>query len=152
MTGSETITIEQVDHIGIRVADLDRAMVFYGVLGFEFEHRSANDAMVIIKNARGIEINLIFNANDANDGKNILMDVGAKYAGYTHMALGVDSIKRAIDILAANDIPITQGPVIMGAGNVAVFVRDPDRNVIELRGLQTDLDAPDSVAGYTPVN
>lgn len=152
MTGSETITIEQVDHIGIRVADLDRAMAFYGVLGFEFKHRSANDAVVIIKNARGIEINLIFNADDANDGKNILMDVGAKYAGYTHMALGVDSIKRAIDILAANEIPITQGPVIMREGNVAVFVRDPDRNVIELRGLQTDLDAPDSVAGYTPVN
>ncbi len=152
MTGSETITIEQVDHIGIRVADLDRAMAFYGVLGFEFEHRSANDAVVIIKNARGIEINLIFNADDANDGKNILMDGGAKYAGYTHMALGVDSIKRAIDILAANDIPITQGPVIMGAGNVAVFVRDPDRNVIELRGLQSDLDAPDSAAGYTPEN
>ena len=33
---SETITIQQVDHIGIRVADLDRAMTFYSVLGFEF--------------------------------------------------------------------------------------------------------------------
>ena len=26
------------------------------------------------------------------------------------------------------------------------------RNVIELRGLQSDLDEPDSVAGYTPEN
>ena len=152
MTESDTITILQVDHIGIRVADLDRAMAFYGVLGFEFEYRSTHDAVVIVKNAEGIEINLIFNANDANDGKNILMDVGAKYAGYTHMALGTDSIKRTIDVLAANDIPITQGPVVMREGHVAVFVRDPDRNVIELRGLQSDLDAPDSVAGYTPEN
>ena len=152
MTESETITIMQVDHIGIRVADLDRAMTFYGVLGFEFEHQSAHDAVVIIKNGRGVEINLIFNANDTNDGKNILMDVGVKYAGYTHVALGVDSIKRTIDVLAANDIPITQGPVVMREGHVAVFVRDPDLNVIELRGLQSDLAAPDSAAGYTPEN
>ncbi len=127
-------------------------MAFYGVLGFEFEHQSAHDAVVIIKNGHGVEINLIFNANDTNDGKNILMDVGVQYAGYTHVALGVDSIKRTIDILAANDIPITQGPVVMREGHVAVFVRDPDLNVIELRGLQSDLAAPDSAAGYTPEN
>ena len=152
MTRNETITINQVDHIGIRVADLDRAMAFYGVLGFELAHRSSNDAVVIVKNGQGIEINLIYNANDANDGKNILMDVGVKYAGYTHMALGVDSIMRTMGILAANDIAITQGPVVMREGHVAVFVRDPDRNVIELRGLQKDMDPPESAAGYTPEN
>ena len=108
--------------------------------------------MVIIKNGHGVEINLIFNANDANDGKNILMDVDSKYAGYTHVALGVDSIKRTIDVLAANDIPITQGPVVMREGYVAVFVRDPDRNVIELRGLQSDFENPDAIGGYTPEN
>ncbi len=149
---SETITIKQVDHIGIRVSDLDRAMAFYGVLGFDLEHQSANDAVVIITNGQGVEINLIYNANDTNDGKNILMDVGVKYAGYTHVALGVDSIKRTIDVLAANDIPITQGPVMMREGHVAVFVRDPDHNVLELRGLQSDLPAPDSAAGYAPEN
>ncbi len=152
MTDNETITIKQVDHIGIRVADLDRAMAFYGVLGFELVHRSSNDAVVIVKNGQGIEINLIYNANDDNDGKNILMDVGVKYAGYTHMALGVDSIRRTMDILAANDIAITQGPVVMREGHVAVFVRDPDRNVIELRGLWKDLNSPESAAGYTPEN
>lgn len=152
MTESETITIMQVDHIGIRVAELDRAMAFYGVLGFKFAHQSAHDAVVIIKNGQGVEINLIFNANDANDDKNILMDVETKYAGYTHVALGVESIKRTIDILAANNIPISQGPVVMREGYVAVFVRDPDRNVIELRGLQSDLAEPDSIAGYTPEN
>ena len=80
------------------------------------------------------------------------MDLGVKYAGYTHIALGVDSIKRTIDILRANDIQITQGPVTMREGTVAVFVRDPDRNVLELRGLQSDLSAPDTIAGYAPEN
>ena len=152
MNERETITIKQIDHIGIRVSDLDRAMAFYDVLGFEFEHQSANDAVMIIKNGQGVEINLIYNANDTNNGKNILMDIGTKYAGYTHIALGVDSIKRTIDVLAANDILITQGPVMMREGHVAVFVRDPDRNVLELRGLQSDLDVPDGVSGYTPEN
>jgi len=152
MNDSETITIKQIDHIGIRVSDLDRAMAFYRVLGFEFEHQSENDAVVIINNGQGIEINLIYNVSDTNDGKNILMDLVVKYAGYTHIALGVDSIKRTIDILRANDIQITQGPVTMREGTVAVFVRDPDRNVLELRGLQSDLSAPDTVAGYTPEN
>ena len=152
MNDSETITIKQIDHIGIRVSDLGRAMAFYSVLGFEFEHQSENDAVVIINNGQGIEINLIYNVNDTNGGKNILMDVGVKYAGYTHIALGVDSIKRTIDILRANDIQITQGPVTMREGTVAVFVRDPDRNVLELRGLQSDLSAPDTIAGYAPEN
>ena len=152
MSDNETITIKQVDHIGIRVSDLDRAMAFYSVLGFKIEHQSENDAVVIINNGQGIEINLIYNVSDTNDGKNILMDLGVKYAGYTHIALGVDSIKRTIDVLGANNIQITQGPVTMREGTVAVFVRDPDRNVLELRGLQSDLDVPDGVSGYTPEN
>ena len=152
MSDSETITIKQVDHIGIRVSDLDRSMAFYRVLGFEFEYQSETDAVAIINNGRGIEINLIYNVNDTNDDKNILMDIGVKYAGYTHIALGVDSIKHTIDVLGANDIQITQGPVTMREGTVAVFVRDPDRNVLELRGLQSDLNAPDTVAGYMPEN
>jgi catechol 2,3-dioxygenase-like lactoylglutathione lyase family enzyme len=31
---AETIAIERVDHIGIRVRDLDRALAFYRVFGF----------------------------------------------------------------------------------------------------------------------
>jgi lactoylglutathione lyase len=130
-----TIAIERVDHIGIRVRDLERATAFYKVLGFTLAHRASFDDVAIIRNEVGVEINLIFNANAGDPAKNILMDVGEKYAGYTHVALRVTSVADTIAALKENDIVITQGPSAFGDdGNVSVFVRDPDRNVIELRG------------------
>ena len=132
---AQTIAIERVDHIGIRVRDLDRALAFYGVLGFELLRRAEGDDVAIIRNEHGVELNLVFNANAGDPAANILMDVPEKFAGYTHIALRVASIPLTIAALKANGIAISQGPVSFGeGGHVSVFVRDPDRNVIELRG------------------
>lgn len=146
-----SITIERVDHIGIRVRDLDRAVAFYKVLGFAFGHRAAGDDVAIIRNAQGVEINLIFNANAGDPAKNVLMDVGEKYPGYTHVALRVASIPDTVAALKSAAITITQGPVKFGEdGGVSIFVRDPDRNVIELRGRdQGDIEG---VERYENVN
>lgn len=134
MTDDAAVAIEAVDHIGIRVRDLERALAFYRVLGFTLSHKVTHDAVAIIVNPAGLEINLIYNA-DAGDGeRNILMDVPAKHPGYTHVALRVGSVADTMAALKAHDIAITQGPVAFGDGRVSVFVRDPDRNVIELRG------------------
>ena len=115
--------------------NLDRTLAFDRVLGFTLARRATGDDVAIVRNPQGVEINLIFNADAGEPAENILMDIGRKYPGYTHVALRVASIPQTIAALAANRIAITQGPVQMGqAGNVAVFVRDPDRNVIELRG------------------
>jgi lactoylglutathione lyase len=146
---NEMIAVERVDHIGIRVRDLDRALNFYRVLGFELLHQAEGDEVAIIRNENGVELNLIFNANAGEPDTNVLMDAPDKYPGYTHMALRVTSIPAAIDALKANDIAITQGPVSFDAsGQVSVFVRDPDRNVIELRGRNQN--TMEGVTRYEP--
>src|SRR2546423_2362631 len=127
---SQTIAIERVDHIGIRVRDLDRAMAFYRVLGFELARRATGDDVAIVRNEHGVELNLVFNANAGDPAANILMDVPDKFPGYTHIALRVASIPATLAALKANGIAITQGPVSFGeSGQVSVFVRDPDRLV-----------------------
>jgi lactoylglutathione lyase len=147
------IDIPRVDHIGVRVRDLDRALRFYELLGFTLHWKAANDAVAVIRNAHDVEINLVYNANADAGGKNVLMDVGEKYPGYTHVALRVASIRETIETLRREGVRITQGPVSFGRdGHVSVFVRDPDLNVVELRGREEDLSSIGGVVEYVPQN
>ena len=147
------IDIANVDHYGVRVRDLDRALSFYALLGFSLHARASNDAVAIVRNPHGVEINLVFNANADAGGKNILMDVGEKYPGYTHVALRVTSIKEAMLALREHGVRITQGPVAFDRdGHVSVFLRDPDLNVIELRGREEDLSSIGGVVQYVNQN
>ena len=41
------------------------------------------DDVAIVRNERGVELNLIFNANAGNPNSNVLMDVPDKFPGYT---------------------------------------------------------------------
>ena len=140
------IAIEKVDHLGIRITDRTRALAFYATLGFRIEHEVEFDAVIIIKNAASVELNLIVNGVDTTGGKNILMDVPDKHPGFTHVAFRVADIKATIAALKENEIRITQGPVTFGDGHVSVFLRDPDRNVIELRA-RLDKETAESIEG-----
>ena len=144
------MNILQFDHIGIRVTDRKRAIDFYRGLGFEILIEVDFDAVIIMKNASDVEINLIVNGAGPIDGKNILMDVPEKHPGFTHVALRVDSIVKTIGELQRLNIAITQGPVTFGGNEVSVFIRDPDRNVIELRNHEADMSVIPRLTHYQP--
>ena len=142
------IDIEQYDHLGIRVTDAARAIAFYESIGFKLLRKVEHDAVVIMKNVAQVEINLILNGVDLTGGRNILMDVPDKHPGYTHVAFRVAHINPVIASLKQNGTRITQGPVTFGDGHVSVFVRDPDRNVIEFRARLSETEA-DKIEGLT---
>jgi lactoylglutathione lyase len=125
------LDIQAVNHVGIRVADKVVSIAFYELLGFELlsDVGFEKGHPVIMKHASGVVINLLGPAT-TDLGSNILMDVDEKHPGITHVALTVTSLDATRTFLSASDIEIT-GSFSFGEMS-AIFIRDPDRNVIEL--------------------
>ncbi len=126
------LELERVDHLGIRVTGAERAIAFYRLLGFSVTARHEAGSVIILHHPSGIELNLIENAVATEEG-NVLMDMPIKRPGYTHVALRVPDVDAAVDAIGRLGIHITEGPVRLGDGR-SFFIRDPDGNVIELRG------------------
>ena len=120
-----------INHVGIRVTNLENARAFYGQLGFVFIVGPVGpEPVAIMEHPSGVNINLILNADTKTD-ENILMDVPDKYPGYTHVALDINNIKSVQDSIEKLGIHITEGPITLPNGGVMFFIRDQDNNVIE---------------------
>ena len=131
-TKSAPIPILGLAHIGIRVHDLERSVRFYELLGFTKTIGPIGpEPVAILDHASGLEVNLVLNASSASE-LNVLMDVPEKHPGITHFALLCPDIMAAKARLEAAGIPLSGGPIRFGPETRAIFVRDPDRNVIEL--------------------
>ena len=110
--------------------DLARSMSFYEILGFRRSWGPFGaEKVTALVHPSGLEINLIVNARESI-AANVLMDVPEKHAGYTHIALKIDDVETVEAALAVAEVAISgrrgEDPTR------AVFVRDPDGNVIEL--------------------
>lgn len=118
--------VKGLAHIGIRVHDLARSRAFYEQLGFTLAWGPAGpEPVAAMLHPSGLELNFILNAPQAKE-PNILMDVPVKHAGITHFALKIADVAAAEAALAKAGIPLSGR-----RGSVAIFVRDPDGNVIE---------------------
>jgi lactoylglutathione lyase len=127
--------ITAYDHVGIRVTDRDVAIEFYERLGFRqtdyFPSYQANE----MESLDGVRINLIFNGAKRPDNKNVLLDELIKLPGVTHPAFIVNDITALQHWLEQSGIRITEGPTKIGPRRIALFIRDPDGNVLEFDQL-----------------
>lgn len=126
------VTVTGLAHIGIRVHDLARSVAFYELLGFTKTIGPVGpEPVAILDHPSGLEINLILNASDP-DAPNILMDGAAKHAGITHVALHVPDLDAARAAIEGAGLALSGAPVQFTEHARGFFVRDPDRNVIEI--------------------
>lgn len=136
------ITANRLDHVGLRVHDFARTVSFYQQFGFSVIRDDRQEQVVVLRNAAGVELNLLDSADMPIDtpltGSNVLMDQASRYPGYTHIALQVADIDVTLRDLEAAGIKVTEGPVTFGDDKTSIFFRDPDRNVIELTQLPAD--------------
>ena len=116
--------------MGIRISEKSRSVACYEHLGFQLVQDAGFDRgrPIIMQHSCGVVLNLLGPATSSSV-KNILMDVDEKYPGYTHIALTVRSLDDARQFMKKNGIQIT-GLFRFGSMS-AIFIRDPDCNVIE---------------------
>lgn len=144
------VKLRSYDHIAVIVTDEAGALEFYGKFGFKERSREGN--CIILANPHTVEkheIHLLLQPCTyagpfgKDTGVNVLMDVEDKKApGHTHIAFNVPSLPSAKEYLTLCTVHITgERP------NAAYFVRDQDRNVVELVGpvVGENTLAPDSV-------
>jgi lactoylglutathione lyase len=122
--------VTRINHVGLRVRDLEVSRGFYGKLGFEFLAGPVGpEPVAIVEHPSGVNINLILNASKEAPRTNVLMEESVKYPGYTHVALEVSDYHSAMNHIQTLGIPITGQVEFNGAQ--FFFIRDPDGNVIE---------------------
>jgi len=128
---TEMKQITRINHVGLRVRNLEQAKAFYKKLGFKFIVGPIGpEPVAVMEHPAGININFILNASDNASKTNILMDVPEKHTGFTHISLEITDRKAVEQHLRDNDIPITE-TVTLPDSTVFFFIRDPDSNVIE---------------------
>lgn len=125
-----------IDHVVLRIADLDRALGFYrGVLGCEVEKVQASLGLTQLRAGRSL-IDLI--TLDGVLGSKGGAGPGEEARNVDHFALGVTPFDEAAirAHLAAHGIEVIEaGPRYGAEGDgPSVYVRDPDGNVVELKG------------------
>jgi len=128
--------LKSLDHIVLRVANLDRARAFYcDVLGCAFEKWQEKFGLLQLRAGASL-IDLV--ALDGPLGRMGGAAAGREGRNVDHFCLGVDPFDEAVmrTHLAAHGIECGEAVQRYGAEGVgpSLYVTDPDGNVVELKG------------------
>ncbi len=125
--GNPALRVKGLDHVVLRVADIDRAIAFYGeVLGCHVERRLPEIGLVQLR-AGAAMIDLVPRTEDEDEGRNMdhfavrieKMDVPALTAHLKRHGIDAGEVRRRYGA--------------EGYGS-SVYITDPDGNTVELKG------------------
>jgi metallothiol transferase len=125
------LNISGLDHLGLKVTDLDRSIHFYhDVLGLDVEHTSGpheNGGRSATLRVGTQKIDVFYRPDFVSADRD-------KPIGMDHLCLTVDgdSMEAVVESLRQHDVEIMWGPVTRG-GSTSVYVFDPDGIHVELR-------------------
>ncbi len=133
----------KIGHVHLKVADIDRALSFYcGVLGFEVTRRIGDQVAFI--SAGGYHHHLGLNTWDSKDGSPPAPGTTGLYHTailYPSRADLADAFRRVV----AAGIPL-DGYADHGV-SIALYLRDPDQNGVELYYDKPEEEWPHDEAG-----
>ncbi|MFQ5776180.1 MAG: VOC family protein [Kiloniellaceae bacterium] len=123
-----TFAIKGLDHVVLRVADLERALRFYcGVLGCREERRVESIDLVQLRAGASLIDLIPASEPPAEGGRN--MD---------HFALGIEPFDEAAlrRHLEAHGVEVGEVATRYGAqgDGPSIYIKDPDGNTVELKG------------------
>ena len=123
------IRVAGLDHLVLRVADLDRAIQFYGeVLGCRVERRLEEPKLVQLRaGASMIDLVPAGSASQAADGRN-LDHFAVRISDFDFPALAAHLERHGI---AVGEVKRRYGAEGYGS---SLYITDPDGNVVELKG------------------
>jgi glyoxylase I family protein len=121
------LRVKGLDHVVLRVADMDRAIAFYEqVLGLHVERRLESIGLVQLR-AGAAMIDLVPRTEDEDDGRN--MD---------HFAVRIEEMDVAALTAHLKRHGIDPGEVRRRYGaegyGSSLYITDPDGNTVELKG------------------
>ena len=126
------IRIAQIDHVVVRVSDMDRMLRFYtDVLGCHEERRL--EAIGLVQLRAGASLIDLMARRDAGEGPGHNMD---------HFAVRIDPFDEAAlrDHLAAHGVAAGRVESRYGAEGTgpSLYIEDPEGNTVELKGPPAD--------------
>jgi catechol 2,3-dioxygenase-like lactoylglutathione lyase family enzyme len=128
-TQAEAIRVAGLDHLVLRVADLDRSIRFYGeVLGCHVERRLEEPKLVQLRaGASMIDLVPAGSAPQPAEGRN-LDHFAVRISAFDFAALAAHLQRHGI---AVGEVRRRYGAEGYGS---SLYITDPDGNVVELKG------------------